>query len=162
MFYIGLLSKNEYFMFKALSLAKIAEKKEEIPVGAIIVKDNEIIATGYNKKEQKRNALFHAELECINMASKKLGNWRLTNCTLYATLEPCIMCIGAIINSRISEVVFGSKDLYNGACTLNLVNLKYSFKPKILGGVLEKKCQSILKDFFKNLRKTKFTGNTKT
>ena len=157
-----MLSKNEYFMFKALSLAKIAKKQAEIPVGAIIVKNSKIIAEGYNKKEQKQNALFHAELECISRASKKLGNWRLTNCTLYVTLEPCIMCMGAIINSRISEVVFGSKDLYNGACTLHFTNLKYSFKPKIFGSVLEKKCQSILKDFFENLRKTKFTKDIKT
>ena len=149
-------------MFKALSLAKIAEKQGEIPVGAIIVKNSKIIAEGYNKKEQKQNALFHAELECINKASKKLGSWRLTNCTLYVTLEPCIMCMGAIINSRISEVVFGSKDLHNGACTLNLTNLKYSFKPKFFGGVLEKKCQSILKDFFENLRKTKSIKDIKT
>ena len=154
-----MLSKDEFFMLRALELAKIAKKQDEIPVGATIIKDSKIIAKGYNKKEQKQNCLSHAELECINEASKKLANWRLSGCNIYVTLEPCAMCMGAIINSRISRVVFGATDYINGACTLNLINLKYSFKPIIKGGVIEKKCLSILRDFFKNLRKTKITNN---
>ena len=154
-----MLSKDELFMLKALELAKIAKEQYEIPVGAIIVKNNKIIAKGYNKKEQKQNCLSHAEIECINKASKKLANWRLSGCDIYVTLEPCAMCMGAIVNSRISRVIFGATDLVNGACTLNLINLKYSFKPTIKGGVIEKKCLNILRDSFKNLRKSKIANN---
>ena len=156
-----MLSKDEFFMFKALKLAKIAKIQGEIPVGAIIVKNNKIIATGYNKKEQKQNSLCHAEIECINKASRELSNWRLTGCHIYVTLEPCTMCMGAIISSRISKIFFGANDFINRDFNLNLVNSKYNFRPSIKGGILEKKCTNILKDFFKNLRKIKILNNAK-
>ena len=147
-----MLSKYEYFMLKAIELANEAKKIEEIPVGAIIVKNNKIVSTGFNKKEIKKNSLFHAEMECIFKASKKLESWRLLNCEIYTTLEPCIMCMGAIINSRIEKVIFGAKDDLNGACISNKLNLKYSYFPKIHGGILETKCSNLIKIFFKELR----------
>ena len=147
-----MLSRYEYFMLKAINLANEAKKISEIPVGAIMVKNNEIVATGFNKKETKKNALFHAEIECILKASKKLESWRLLNCEIYTTLEPCIMCMGALINARVERVIFGAKDDLNGACISNKLNLKYSYFPKIYGGVLETKCSNLIKGFFKDLR----------
>lgn len=150
-----MLSKDEYFMLKALRLAKIANDQGEVPIGAIIVKNSEVIAAGYNKKEQKQNSLFHAEMECINRACKKLNNWRLLGCTLYVTLEPCMMCMGAIVNSRISRVVFGTLNSCNKVHIQDLINFNYSFKLEVIGGALENKCSKLLKNFFKDLRKSK-------
>ena len=145
--------KSEY-MSVALERAKIAFQNGEIPVGAVIVKDDKIIATGENHREGKNNALSHAEIEAINNACKALGSWRLDGCTMYVTLEPCMMCMGAIINSRIDTLVFGAYDIKAG-CADSIMNSKgllSSEKPEIYGGIMEEKCQNILKDFFDTVR----------
>ncbi len=151
--------KSEY-MLEALKCAKIAFNDGEIPVGAVIVKDNKVIATGENHREKKNNALSHAEIEAINNACKALGSWRLDGCTMYVTLEPCMMCMGAIINSRLDTLVFGAYDTKAG-CADSLVNPKSllsSEKPEIYGGIMEEKCEKILKDFFDVVRNS---GNQK-
>ena len=142
------------FMEAALALAKQAGEKGEIPVGAVIVKDGEIIATGKNGREEKQNALSHAEIEAINQACKKLGSWRLEDCELYVTLEPCPMCTGAIINARIKTVIFGAFDLRAGSMdsVINLCDYPYNHKPEIYGGICEEECSALLKDFFAELR----------
>lgn len=142
------------FMSRALLLAKKAYEAGEVPVGAVIVKDGEIIAEGYNMREQKQNALSHAEIECINKACEVLKSWRLDGCELYVTLEPCPMCTGAIINSRIKTVVFGAYDLKAGSMdsVINLCDYPYNHKVEIYGGILEDECKEILEKFFQNLR----------
>lgn len=142
------------FMSRALLLAKKAYEAGEVPVGAVIVKDGEIIAEGYNMREQKQNALSHAEIECINKACDVLKSWRLDGCELYVTLEPCPMCTGAIINSRIKTVVFGAYDLKAGSMdsVINLCDYPYNHKPEIYGGIMEEECKEILENFFQNLR----------
>ncbi len=149
--------EETFFMNEALRQAKIAGALGEVPVGAVIVKDGEIISVGYNCRETSKNALCHAEIEAINSACKTLGGWRLWQCELYVTLEPCPMCAGAIINSRIPKVIFGAFDKKAGSCgsVVNLFDLPYNHKPEIISGVLEKECSDILKDFFKNLRSKK-------
>lgn len=139
-------------MLKALKFAKIAGSLGEVPVGAVIVKGGDILSTGYNVKESNQNALSHAELECMMVAFSRLKTWRLVNCDIYVTLEPCVMCMGAIINSRIRRVIFGAADEKNGACISNKLNLKYSYKPQIIGGILDKKCAELLENFFLKLR----------
>ncbi len=143
-----------YFMEKALEEAEKAYKMGEVPVGAVIVKDGEIIAVGHNKRETEKNALLHAETDAINNACQKLGGWRLWHCEIYVTLEPCPMCAGAIINAHIPKVYFGAYDAKNGSCgsVTNIFDLPYGFKPECTGGILEEKCSKILKDFFKELR----------
>lgn len=145
---------NKKFMSEALTEARIAFNKGEVPVGAVIVKDGEIIARGHNLREEKQNALSHAEIECINEACKKLGSWRLDGCKMYVTLEPCPMCTGAIINSRIETVVFGAYDLKAGCMdsVINLCDYPFNHKPQIYGGIMEEECQGILEEFFRNLR----------
>ena len=142
-------------MKRALTRAKDAAKHGEVPIGAVIVKDNEIISTGRNMREARKNALHHAEIIAIDRACKKLGAWRLMDCTLYVTMEPCPMCAGAIINSRIKRVVFGCFDKKAGACgsVFNLTDFPLNHKYEIFGGVLEEECAEILSDFFKELRK---------
>lgn len=142
------------FMRAAIKEAEKAEKIWETPVGAVIVQNGKIIARGYNKRETKKNALMHAEIIAIDKACKKLGGWRLPECDIYVTLEPCPMCCGAIIQARINNVYFGAYDEKSGclgsACDLSEVlphKIKYS------GGVLKTECEQILKDFFKKLRK---------
>lgn len=148
---------DEYFMKKALELARESAFEGEVPVGAVVVKDGEIIGTGRNRRELGKNALYHAELEAIDNACKKLGGWRLWQCDLYVTLEPCPMCAGAIINSRIKRVVFGAKDnkagSFGSVADFNL--LPYNHKPEIVSGVLEDECSKILSDFFADLRRRK-------
>lgn len=141
-------------MLEALGEAKKAYDEGEVPVGAVIVKDGEIIAKGHNQREQKQNALSHAEIECINTACKVLNSWRLDGCEIYVTLEPCPMCTGAIINSRIKTVVFGAFDLRAGSMdsVINLCDYPYNHKPEIYGGILEDECKKILEDFFKDKR----------
>ena len=145
------------FMKKAIGRAKTASKMGETPVGAVIVKDGKIIAGGRNKRETSKNALCHAEISAINAACKKLGGWRLCGCDLYVTLEPCPMCAGAIINSRIESVYFGAYDKKAGSVRslVRLFDLPYNHKPVVEGGILEEECAAVLSDFFKALREKK-------
>ena len=150
------MEKNDiYFMKRALARAKAAAKVGEVPIGAIIVKDGEIIATGRNMREKSKNALHHAEIIAINRACKKLGAWRLTDCTLYVTMEPCPMCAGAIVNSRIKRVVFGCFDKKAGAygSVFDLHEFPLNHKYEVYGGIMEDECSHILSDFFAELRK---------
>ena len=149
---------EERFMKEALKEAKKAYNKLEIPVGAVIVKDGKIIARAHNQKETKLDTTKHAEILAIQKASKKLGSWRLIGCEMYVTLEPCPMCAGAIINSRIKNVYIGTMDEKTGAAGSKLNLFKdYTFNHKVNleTGVLKQKCEKILKDFFKELRKIK-------
>lgn len=144
------------FMKEAIIEAKKAEKRGEVPIGAVIVKGEKIVSRGYNRREKSKNALHHAEIIAINKACKKLKDWRLTGCTLYVTLEPCPMCSGAIVNSRLDKVVYGAKDktsddnLFEKIVTSNRLNHKteYEFLPDY-----EQECSSLLTNFFKNRRK---------
>lgn len=144
-----------YYMNKAIEQAKIAASEGEVPVGAVIVKDGQIISCGRNRREFGKNALYHAETEAIDNACKALGGWRLVGCTLYVTLEPCPMCAGAIINSRIERVVFGAYDKKAGSLgsVINLFELPYNHKPQLIGGVCQEECGNLLSSFFENLRK---------
>lgn len=149
------MTNQEKFMKEALKEAKKAYEKEEIPVGAVIVKDNKIIARAYNEKEGKMDTTKHAEILAIQKASKKLKSWRLTDCDMYVTLEPCSMCAGALIQSRIRKVYIGTMDQKTGACgsVLNLLeDYKFNHKVQIESGIMEKDCENILKEFFKYLR----------
>ena len=149
---------KEYYMKQALKEAKKAFDKDEVPIGAVIVKNDKIIAKAYNIKETKNDTTKHAEIIAIQKASKKIGAWRLNECELYTTLEPCPMCAGAIINSRIKKIYIGTKDEKTGAAgsVLNLFeDYKFNHKVEIEYGILEEKCSNILKEFFKKLRKTK-------
>ncbi|MBQ6626614.1 MAG: nucleoside deaminase [Ruminococcus sp.] len=145
---------REKFMSEALKLAKEAFLEGEVPVGAVVVKDGEIISTGRNRREKSKNALSHAEIEAINAACEKLGGWRLWQCDIYVTLEPCPMCSGAIVNARIPNVYFGAYDKNFGCCgsTLNILEMPNSFHPHFEGGIMEKECSDIISDFFKKLR----------
>ena len=146
---------DEKFMREAILLAKEAADDDEVPIGAVIVRDGEIVGRGRNRREKDKNALGHAEIEAINDACKTLGGWRLIGCTMYVTLEPCPMCTGAIINSRIERVVFGAYDKKAGSCgsLINLFDLPYNHKPILSGGFMEEECGSLLSEFFKKLRK---------
>ncbi len=150
----GLQPDDNYFMAEALKLAREAYSEGEVPVGAVIVRAGTIIATGRNRREGKKNALYHAEIEAINNACQALGGWRLCGCELFVTLEPCPMCAGAIINSRIERIVFGAHDLKAGSCgsVINLFEQPYNHKPAVKSGILEEECAKALTDFFKELR----------
>lgn len=141
------------FMKEAIALAKQAEALDEVPVGAVIVRNGEIISRAFNTRERDKNALCHAEIKAINEACRLLGGWRLVGCTLYVTLEPCPMCAGAIVNSRIERVVFGAPDMKAG-CFGTMLNLNdYPlFKPEITGGLLKDECAELLSAFFKKKR----------
>ena len=146
------------FMVEALKEAKKVYKKLEVPIGAVIVKDEKIIARGHNQKEKKQDTTMHAEMIAIKKASKKLNKWRLNDCELYVTLEPCPMCAGAIINSRFKKIYIGTMDEKNGACgsiSNILEEYKQNFKVEAECGVMHKDCEKILKDFFKELREIK-------
>ena len=142
-------------MVEAISLAKRSANEGEVPVGAVIVREGKIIARGRNQREQKQNALSHAEIEAINEACKNKGDWRLDDCEMYVTLEPCPMCAGAIINARIKTLVFGAYDSKAGSIdsVINLCDYPYNHKPEIYGGICEDECLKVLKDFFEKLRK---------
>ncbi|MBO5935717.1 MAG: nucleoside deaminase [Clostridia bacterium] len=141
-------------MTRAIELAKQAAADGEIPVGAVISRDGEIIAEGRNLREKGRNALYHAEIIAIDNACKALDSWRLDDCIMYVTLEPCPMCTGAIINSRISKVVYGAYDLKAGSVdsVIDLFNLPYNHIPEVQAGFMENECKALMTDFFKNLR----------
>ena len=146
---------EEKFMREALRLARRAAKMGEMPVGAVIVRDGEIIARGYNKRESKKNALLHAEIIAIDKACKKLGGWRLPGCEMYVTLEPCPMCAGAILNARIEHLYYGAPDEKSGCCgtRVNLLDMNMcNFIAEVIGGVMETECRDVIKDFFKELR----------
>ena len=145
---------NVKFMEEALKLAQISFNEGEVPVGAVVVKDNKIIATGRNRREKSKNALSHAEIEAINNACNALGGWRLWQCEIYVTLEPCPMCSGAIVNARIPNVYFGAYDKNFGCCgsTINILELQNSFRPNFQGGIMEEECSKLITDFFKKLR----------
>ena len=154
-------SNKEYYMKQAIKEAEKAYKKLEVPVGAVIVKDGKIIARAHNQKETKTDTTKHAEILAIQKASKKLKSWRLIDCEMYVTLEPCTMCAGAIINSRIKKVYVGAMDEKTGAVgsVLNLFE-DYTFNHKVESetGILKEECENILKRFFKELRKIKNGG----
>ena len=145
------------YMNEAIKLAKKAASLGEVPIGAVIVKDGEIISEGYNLRETEKLSTAHAEISAIEAACKKLGGWRLFGCTLYVTLEPCPMCAGAIVNSRIDRVVYGASDIRFGACgslfNINSYPLNHAFE--ITSGVCEEECRALLSDFFADLRKKK-------
>lgn len=144
-------------MMCALELAKESALEGEVPVGAVIVKDGKIIAQGRNRREKGKNALYHAEIEAIDNACKALGGWRLWQCDLYVTLEPCPMCSGAIINSRIKRVFYGASDKKAGSfgSVVDFNQLPYNHKPEIHSSIMEEECSALLTEFFKNLRKNK-------
>ena len=142
-------------MTEAIRLARLAEEIDEVPVGALIVREGEIIASAYNTREHSKCATHHAEILAIEEACRVLGGWRLPNVTLYVTMEPCAMCAGAIINSRIDRVVYGARDLRFGAfgSALDLARVGLNHTPEVVGGVLGEACAEILTQYFKNKRK---------
>ncbi len=148
---------NKKYMQKALEQAKLSLGSDDVPVGAIVVKDGQIIGTGCNKREANSDPTAHAEIEAIKKAAKKLGSWRLEDAELYVTLEPCPMCTGAIINSRIKRVYFGAYESKSGCCcndsVINLCELPFNHKPEVYGGICEKECAQLLTEFFKDKRR---------
>ncbi len=146
--------RYEHFMQLALKQAALAYDIGEVPVGAVITKGDAVISAAFNRRETDKNALRHAELDAIDKACKALGGWRLWQCELYVTLEPCPMCTGAIINSRIPRVIFGAYDSKAGSCgtVLNLFDYPYNHKAELVGGILEEDCANLLRSFFKELR----------
>jgi len=155
---MNIKENSEKFMKEALKEAKKAYNKLEVPVGAVIVKDGKIIARAYNQKECKNDTTNHAEILAIKKASKKLNSWRLIDCDMFVTLEPCSMCAGALIQSRIRKVYIGAPDLKTGACgsVLNLLeDYTFNHKVEVENGILKNECESILKSFFKELRQSK-------
>lgn len=147
---------DEDYMKIALCLAKKAEKKGEVPIGALVVKGEKIISKAYNVREKTQNAVRHAEISAVEKACKKLKSWRLDGCTLYCTLEPCIMCCGAIINSRIEKVVFGAYEKKSGAVVSRFSLLSdngLNHSSQYVGGVMEEECRALLVNFFERVRK---------
>ncbi|MGN0485676.1 MAG: nucleoside deaminase [Acutalibacteraceae bacterium] len=156
------MSHSEY-MNEALRLAAQAAAEGEVPVGAVVVHEGEIIGRGYNHRQQLQNAMSHAEIEALDGACRKLGSWRLEKCSLYVTLEPCPMCAGAIVNARIAEVIFGAYDEKYGCfgSAVNFCDLPFDHRPGLIGGYMQKQCSQILSDFFAdNLRKNSETNDS--
>ena len=147
---------QEIFMRQALALAREAAQAGEVPVGCVIVRAGVVVGRGRNRREEKRSALSHAEMEAIAQANRNLGCWRLEDCELYVTLEPCPMCAGAILNARISRVYFGARDRVMGACggVMNLFMEDFPNRPALVGGILESACGQVLSDFFQELRRS--------
>lgn len=150
------MEEDKQYMLRALELARDAYNAGEVPVGCVVVRKGQIVGRGRNRRESGKNALGHAELEAIDEACKALGGWRLWECTLYVTLEPCPMCAGAIVNARIPRVVYGASDKKCGACgsVCNLFSMEFNHHPQVEKGILEEECGALLKDFFQNLRIT--------
>ncbi|HIV74870.1 MAG TPA: tRNA adenosine(34) deaminase TadA [Candidatus Pseudogracilibacillus intestinigallinarum] len=152
------MNRDEKFMKEALEEAKKAALRNEVPIGAVIVYNDDIIARGSNIREESETTLSHAELVAIEQANKVVGSWRLEDCTLYVTLEPCVMCAGAIVQSRIKRVVYGAIDP-KGGCAGTLMNLlnesRFNHQVEVTSGVLEENCRVLLQNFFKQLRKKK-------
>ena len=145
---------DRYYMEQALALAREAAADGEVPVGCVIVRGEQIVGRGRNRREKDKTALAHAEIEAIGEACRTLGGWRLWECTLYVTLEPCAMCAGAIINARIKRVVYGASDSKFGACrsVCSLFDMAFNHHPQVESGVLEEEVVLLMKDFFRNLR----------
>ena len=145
---------DRYFMEQALELAKEAFAEGEVPVGCVITRGDEIVGRGRNRRETGKNALAHAEIEAIHDACTRLGGWRLWECTLYVTLEPCPMCAGAIVNARIPRVVYGAGDQKCGAVrsVCSLFDMAFNHHPKVECGILEEECAALLTEFFQKLR----------
>lgn len=152
------MTEDEKFMRLAIEEAKKAEKKGEVPIGAVIVMDGEVVSTGHNERETTQKTLRHAELIAIEKANEKLNSWRLEDCTMYVTLEPCPMCAGALVQARMKRVVYGAKDPKAG-CVGTLINLvteeRFNHQLKWTGSVLEEECGMMLTNFFKKLREKK-------
>ena len=149
------MNQDEKFMLLALKEAKKALLIDEVPVGCVIVYNNKVVARGYNKREKEQDATSHAEINAIRKASKKINNWRLCDMDLYVTVEPCIMCAGAIMWSRFRRVIYGAKDPKGGALgtSVNIFDTpNINHHPEIVGGVLEEECSSIIKNYFKEKR----------
>ncbi len=146
--------EDQKFMEVALTLAKEAAAEGEVPVGCVITLGDRIVGTGRNRREKGKSALAHAEMEAIDQACKTLGGWRLWECTLYVTLEPCPMCAGAIVNARIPRVVYGASDAKCGACgsVCDLFSMEFNHHPTVEKGILEAQCGALLTEFFQNLR----------
>ncbi len=145
---------DQKYMEAALALAREAAAEGEVPVGCVITLGDRIVGTGRNRREKGKSALAHAEIEAIDQACKTLGGWRLWECTLYVTLEPCPMCAGAIVNARIPRVVYGASDAKCGACgsVCNLFSMEFNHHPQVEKGILEAQCGALLTEFFQNLR----------
>ena len=148
--------EHEDFMRAALALAREAAANGEVPVGCVITRGGEIVGRGRNRREEKQSAASHAEMEAIADANTRLGTWRLDDCTLYVTLEPCPMCAGAIVNARIRRVYYGARDEAMGACggVLNLFMERFPHTPELVGGLLADECRAVLSDFFRALRQS--------
>jgi len=147
-------NQDIYFMQQALKCAQTAQEKDEVPIGAVIVKDNKIIAKGFNKSITLKDTTAHAEIVAIRKACKKLNNYRLTDCSVYVTIEPCSMCMGALILARIKNLYYGAKDIKAGACgsIVDISKIKTNHKINVSGGLLEQDCATIIKKFFKDKR----------
>ena len=158
---VMMLEDKNYFMKEALKEAKKSYDKNETPIGAVIVYNNKIIARAHNLRESKNDSTCHAEVLAIKKACKKLGSWRLEECDIYITLEPCSMCSGAIIQSRIRNLYYGAKDSKTGAAgsVLDLFSYTFNHKVNVVGGIMEDECSRIIKDFFKELRQKNVDNN---
>ena len=145
---------HQEYMRQALALAREAAEAGEVPVGCVIVREGRVVGRGRNRREERQRTFSHAEMEAIAQANEALGSWRLEDCDLYVTLEPCPMCAGAILNARIARVYYGARDSVMGACggVLNLFMEDFPCRPALVGGVLEAECRQVLADFFRALR----------
>ena len=146
--------EREDYMREALALARFALESGDVPVGAVVVRDGVIVGRGHNRREKNADALAHAEVEAIREACAATGSWRLSGCALYVTLEPCPMCAGAVVNSRLDAVYYGARDEKAGCCgsVLNLFEERFNHKPRVYGGILEPECTALLQEFFQKLR----------
>ena len=154
--FLNYMNKYETYMLEALKEAELAALEDEVPIGCVIVKDNQIIARAHNQRDKTNNPLGHAETLAIKKASEVLNDWQLVGTELYVTIEPCLMCSGAIVQSRIAKVIYGAPDLKGGAfgSSLNVLDAKnINHHPEVIGGVLEKECTEIIKNYFKSKRK---------
>ena len=151
------MTQEEKYMREAVRQAKKAAALKEVPIGCVIVHDGAIIARGYNRRTIDKNVLAHAEIIAIRKACRKIGDWRLEDCTMYVTLEPCPMCAGAILNARIPKVFYGARDSAFGACggVTNLFMEQFPHRPALVGGILAEDCQAVLAEFFEKLRQGK-------
>ena len=149
------MKNDEFYMKKAIKQAQKAALIDEVPVGAVIVKDGKVIASAYNTRESKKDALGHAEINVIKKANKKLNAWRLDGCTIYVTVEPCIMCAGALIQARVDRIVYGTEDFKGGAfgSSIDILETKnINHHPEVISGVLRDECSEIIKEYFKGKR----------